>query len=301
MYFPAVGRFTSEDPKGFAAGDENLYRYVGNNPTNLTDPSGMDPPIRPGSIERWEWEQRNWASMRANSGSPADPSFLTILRGRQLEELALRLKPNWSSSTGRLYYHAAAMVIHGKCKTDEEVIELADTIYAGLKKFRHFNDGNLAQATQFSTTSGRSFAIFSLGFPVTLLPQGGDRLESFIDRFAMVRLSYQDKDRQVVAETLGNHVLVGVRYWRVTVSGKYIIVRTAAQDRRSGSLADKGFMRDNRGPDDTVKIWDTYLRNIVKAEIGDGWEVEYLPDISEFLESEPNTVESSFRKYYLPK
>lgn len=41
MYFPAVGRFTSEDPKGFAAGDENLYRYVGNNPTNYTDPSGL--------------------------------------------------------------------------------------------------------------------------------------------------------------------------------------------------------------------------------------------------------------------
>jgi RHS repeat-associated protein len=41
MYLPDIGRFLSEDPKGFAAGDENLYRYVKNSPTNATDPSGM--------------------------------------------------------------------------------------------------------------------------------------------------------------------------------------------------------------------------------------------------------------------
>jgi RHS repeat-associated protein len=40
-YDPTMGRFISEDPAGFGAGDTNLYRYVGNNPTNATDPSGM--------------------------------------------------------------------------------------------------------------------------------------------------------------------------------------------------------------------------------------------------------------------
>jgi RHS repeat-associated protein len=34
------GRFISEDPIGFNAGDANLYRYVGNSPINGTDPSG---------------------------------------------------------------------------------------------------------------------------------------------------------------------------------------------------------------------------------------------------------------------
>ncbi len=34
------GRFLTEDPIGFAAGELNLYRYVENNPANLTDPSG---------------------------------------------------------------------------------------------------------------------------------------------------------------------------------------------------------------------------------------------------------------------
>ena len=40
-YSPEMGRFISEDPIGFAAGDTNLYRYVGNSPVNYTDPSGL--------------------------------------------------------------------------------------------------------------------------------------------------------------------------------------------------------------------------------------------------------------------
>jgi RHS repeat-associated protein len=39
-YDAAIGRWLSEDPVGFAAGDANLSRYVGNGPTNATDPSG---------------------------------------------------------------------------------------------------------------------------------------------------------------------------------------------------------------------------------------------------------------------
>ncbi len=40
-YDPSTGRFTGEDPAGFAAGDTNLNRYVRNDPTNLRDPSGL--------------------------------------------------------------------------------------------------------------------------------------------------------------------------------------------------------------------------------------------------------------------
>lgn len=41
MYDPSVGRFVSQDPIGFDAGDSNLYRYVDNSPTNAVDPSGL--------------------------------------------------------------------------------------------------------------------------------------------------------------------------------------------------------------------------------------------------------------------
>jgi RHS repeat-associated protein len=37
---PRTGRFLSEDPNGLGGGDHNLYRYVGNSPTNATDPTG---------------------------------------------------------------------------------------------------------------------------------------------------------------------------------------------------------------------------------------------------------------------
>ena len=52
-YFDATtGRFLSEDPIGFAAGDQNLYRYVRNNPINSIDPFGLissqiNPPVEP--------------------------------------------------------------------------------------------------------------------------------------------------------------------------------------------------------------------------------------------------------------
>lgn len=40
MLNAGVGRFISEDPLGFRAGDTNLYRYVGNKTTSYVDPYG---------------------------------------------------------------------------------------------------------------------------------------------------------------------------------------------------------------------------------------------------------------------
>ena len=41
-YDPTTGRWTTEDPIGFASGEANLYRYAGNDPTNATDPVGHE-------------------------------------------------------------------------------------------------------------------------------------------------------------------------------------------------------------------------------------------------------------------
>jgi RHS repeat-associated protein len=43
-YDQTTGRWISQDPLGFAAGDSNLYRYVHNDSTNATDPLGL-----------WDW------------------------------------------------------------------------------------------------------------------------------------------------------------------------------------------------------------------------------------------------------
>jgi RHS repeat-associated protein len=39
-YHPGLGRFMSEDPKLFDAGDYNLFRYCHNDPIDFTDPMG---------------------------------------------------------------------------------------------------------------------------------------------------------------------------------------------------------------------------------------------------------------------
>ncbi|MCY2966646.1 MAG: RHS repeat-associated core domain-containing protein [Planctomycetota bacterium] len=49
-YDARVGRFLSEDPLGFAAGDVNLSRYVANSATMFVDPSGMFGVIPSGGI-----------------------------------------------------------------------------------------------------------------------------------------------------------------------------------------------------------------------------------------------------------
>jgi len=41
MYQPELGRFLQPDPKEFAAGDYNLYRYCHNDPVNKSDPTGL--------------------------------------------------------------------------------------------------------------------------------------------------------------------------------------------------------------------------------------------------------------------
>ena len=41
MYEPSTGRWMSEDSIAFSGGDVNFYRYVGNDVTNATDPTGL--------------------------------------------------------------------------------------------------------------------------------------------------------------------------------------------------------------------------------------------------------------------
>jgi len=89
-YDPTVGRWLSEDPIGFAAGDANLARYVGNMPTTYVDSSGLAPAQgglqgidgddKEGWLERREklrqaergWRDWFWALIL---GKPLDKSY----------------------------------------------------------------------------------------------------------------------------------------------------------------------------------------------------------------------------------
>jgi RHS repeat-associated protein len=61
-YDPTTGRWTSQDPLGFEAGDSNLYRYVMNEQRSLTDPSGL---------QRW--------NTQISTGLTKEPSFWALL------------------------------------------------------------------------------------------------------------------------------------------------------------------------------------------------------------------------------
>jgi RHS repeat-associated protein len=51
-YNPNLGRFMSEDPKLFDAGDYNLFRYCHNEPIDMTDPMGWDPVSVSAEVDR---------------------------------------------------------------------------------------------------------------------------------------------------------------------------------------------------------------------------------------------------------
>jgi RHS repeat-associated protein len=69
-YDPATGRWVNEDPSRFQGGDATLTRYVGNDPTNYTDPTGLKraqaPPLQ------FEFGQRR--SILGTDGAAPQPT-----------------------------------------------------------------------------------------------------------------------------------------------------------------------------------------------------------------------------------
>jgi RHS repeat-associated protein len=89
-YSPTMQRFISEDPSGFAGGDTNLYAYVGNDPVNFVDPSGLcGVSALPGSFSG----QRCRISTPTFDGLASDPrlapafDFLTNRFGARAEQV----------------------------------------------------------------------------------------------------------------------------------------------------------------------------------------------------------------------
>jgi RHS repeat-associated protein len=80
-YDPFTGQWLSHDPIGFSAGDANLARYVGNNPVNTIDPTGLAPPFDLDGV--------------IPSGRPATPSFNDMARGRY----GMNGRPPWQPSS----------------------------------------------------------------------------------------------------------------------------------------------------------------------------------------------------------
>jgi RHS repeat-associated protein len=113
-YEPGTGRFVNEDPSGFKGGDANLFRYVGNDPLNQVDPSGLAAKWASGakaSVPTAGWaalgqqplESPAWAGTKAFFGSLGNSltnaatglkDLVTGEVGRQLGERAFQITVN---------------------------------------------------------------------------------------------------------------------------------------------------------------------------------------------------------------
>jgi hypothetical protein len=82
-------RFTQRDPLGFDAGDKNLYRYVGNSPTVLTDPMGLQESRPTGTVPGVNRTDRG-ESFRPSEVRP--PDYNKIVGGLE-HDIPAHLKP----------------------------------------------------------------------------------------------------------------------------------------------------------------------------------------------------------------
>jgi RHS repeat-associated protein len=95
-YHPGLGRFTGEDPKGFDAGDYNLFRYCHNDPEDLTDPMGwegmlfvnVNPSWFPGWGHAWITFARPNAPVEKMGNWPGYGVYSSRAVGRSAEPIA---------------------------------------------------------------------------------------------------------------------------------------------------------------------------------------------------------------------
>ena len=92
-YNPKLGRFMSEDPKLFDAGDYNLFRYCHNDPVDFADPMGLQDQnyagLEPREVSRMLADQDNgnaqWAMAKwADSSNNFQGTFSQFATGQSL-------------------------------------------------------------------------------------------------------------------------------------------------------------------------------------------------------------------------
>jgi RHS repeat-associated protein len=119
-YDLATGRFVSRDPIGSAAGDANLYRYVANEPTVDTDPSGLSPKAR---VVGWVVRRAGNQLIRVQSIYSEKQAARLFLGKCAREGLDILLRE------GRQQAHKVARTIQGQMS--EEARRLAGEILEG--------------------------------------------------------------------------------------------------------------------------------------------------------------------------
>lgn len=197
-------------------------------------------------------------------------------RNPRLIELTT-MQENWA--------HAYGNVVHSHQRIENAPENLGprvdiDLIYSWLENFLLFDAGNLATVQvyrpgpiEFPLPEGESYAIFTVN---TLDHSGGEdrgwRLLNTLqlsvnDLHIPVRLHSRPDDHQLTAVTLGNHMLVGVRAWRIYESNiGWICIETESYEQRNGRINNRAAQIGGRIA--MEEIWHRYLRNLGHAATG---------------------------------
>lgn len=112
FYHPGLGRFLQADPKGFEAGDMNLFRYVGDDPVDKVDPMGLaavpplgnytDPHFLPDYYSERKVVQ-TWSSVETKTGSiiPTRISWEVTRQDFKVSEITAPTRDKKGNITGR--------------------------------------------------------------------------------------------------------------------------------------------------------------------------------------------------------
>jgi hypothetical protein len=228
-YEPTSGRFLSADPFGQTV-SPSLYDYAGGDPVNFFDPDG-----RAGTIS-------------SNSS--------TTTAGNNFSQADFNAGWHYSGQYSRATFPdpASAAIAAGK---------IADN----YQHFTSFNTPTMNYAVVAVQGNQASFYLGANG------PETPGFLQGYMsnvinDAGATVNLSSQWSNNGQTfvqtAVTVGDHPLVGVREWTVTVIGNDVTYGTFAYEQPRSVLFDLNGLGYSLlgGATDQSNIWNTYLSNI---------------------------------------
>jgi hypothetical protein len=120
VYDPTTARWLTPDPDGFDAGDPDLYRFVGNDPANATDPTGLKKELVITDLR----ERPGQAVVRyVRTGTPNDANILIGILDRStglVTRVDLRESKKYTKYTVALASLEAKVDEWGSLSTEDE-------------------------------------------------------------------------------------------------------------------------------------------------------------------------------------
>ena len=225
-YDPAVGRWISEDPIGFAAGDASLDRYIENGPTNGIDPSGLGPP------------------------GPHPGQDMT---------------PNWKQGSGELRHSKHTLVLEIPVNARQAAATVEAKILSDLATFKHFNGNNndVAIVKIFAVDQEHDAAFFQttrslFGFGSDLINDVNVGVSLSVDAQKKEVCGQTLGDHQLVGVRHWNVGAAGA-----PGGGLLVTITTEAYERSRSGLNHLGASMMGDVKQDA--IWNQYLDNMADA------------------------------------